>query len=169
MGEEEVHLVAMVSKYRDCAFFWCYAVPSGLYSVCLRMLDLRCLWMVLDLDETLIVGNSMRSFKDKIASLRRRITRETDSVRKSELFSEMELYEEDQKLLKQYIDRDSVVENGNVYNVQPEVVTMCGSQKRIVRPVIRLLDKSIVLTRINPEVRLDTYLSTSVILLVPQL
>lgn len=153
LGEEEVHLVAMVSKYRNCACFWCYAVPSGLYSVCLRMLDLRCLWIVLDLDETLIVGNTMKSFNDRIASLRRRIARETDPVRKAEIFSEMVLYEEDQRLLKQYIDRDSVVENGNVYNVQAEVVTICESQKRIVRPVIRLLDKSIVLTRINPEIR----------------
>ncbi|KAK1355733.1 Protein-serine/threonine phosphatase [Heracleum sosnowskyi] len=153
LGEEEVHLVAMVCKYRNCPCFWCYAVPSGLYSVCLRMLDLRCLWIVLDLDETLLVGNTMRSFKDKIASLRRRMTRETDPVRKSEIFSEMELYEEDQRLLKQYIDRDSVVENGNVYNVQAEVVTMYESQKRILRPVIRLLDRSIVLTRINPEIR----------------
>lgn len=156
MGKEEVHLVAMVSKYRNCACFWCYAVPTGLYNVCLRMLDMRCLWIVLDLDETLIVGNTMRSFKDKIGSLQKRITRETDPVRKSEIYSEMILYEEDQRLLKQYIDRDSVVENGKVYNVQAEVVTKCGSQNRIVRPVIRLLDRSIVLTRIIPKVRLDT-------------
>ncbi|KAF1002212.1 hypothetical protein AG4045_002631 [Apium graveolens] len=153
LGKEVVHLVAMVSKYRNCACFWCYAVPPGLYSACLPMLDLRCLWIVLDLDETLIVGNTMRSFKDRIASLRRRITRETDPVRKSEIYSEIVLYEEDQRLLKQYIDRDSVVENGNFYNVQGEVVTLCESQKQIIRPVIRLLDRGMVLTRINPEVR----------------
>lgn len=153
LGEEEVHLVAMVSKYRDCPCFWCYTVPPGLYSVCLRMLDLRCLWIVLDLDETLIVSNTMKSFGDKIANLRNRIARETDPVRKSGMSAEMVLYEEDQRLLKHYIDRDSVVDNGNVYNVQAEVVKICESQERIVRPVIRLLDRSIVLTRINPEVR----------------
>ena len=64
----------------------------------------------------------------------------------------MLLYEEDQRLLKQYIDRDSVVQNGNVYNVQAEVVNACETQKCIVRPVIRLPDRSVVLTRINPEV-----------------
>ncbi|XP_017247063.1 RNA polymerase II C-terminal domain phosphatase-like 2 isoform X2 [Daucus carota subsp. sativus] len=153
LGEEELHLVAMVNKYKNCPCFWCYTVPSGLYSVCLRMLDLRCLWIVFDLDETLIVGNTMRSFRDKIASLRIKIAKETDPVRKSGMFAEMALYEEDQRLLKQYIDRDSVVDSGNVYNVQAEVVKICESQDRIVRPVIRLLDRGIVLTRINPEIR----------------
>ena len=153
LGEEELHLVAMVNKYKNCPCFWCYTVPSGLYSVCLRMLDLRCLWIVFDLDETLIVGNTMRSFRDKIASLQIKIAKETDPVRKSGMFAEMALYEEDQRLLKQYINRDSVVDSGNVYNVQAEVVKICESQDRIVRPVIRLLDRGIVLTRINPEVR----------------
>ena len=88
LGEQEVHLVAMVNKYKNCPCFWCYTLPSGLYSVCLRMLDLRCLWIVFDLDKTLIVGNSMRSFRDKIVNLQSKIARETDPVRKSGMSAE---------------------------------------------------------------------------------
>jgi RNA polymerase II C-terminal domain phosphatase-like 1/2 len=48
------------------ACFWGFKVPLGLYNSCLSMLNLRCLGIVFDLDETLIVANTTRSFEDKI-------------------------------------------------------------------------------------------------------
>ena len=69
------------------------------------------------------------------------------------MFAEMALCKEDQRLLKQYNDRDSVVDSGNVYNVQAEVVKICESRDRIILLVTRLLDRGIVLTRINTHVR----------------
>ncbi|WOG85000.1 hypothetical protein DCAR_0104186 [Daucus carota subsp. sativus] len=65
----------------------------------------------------------------------------------------MPLYKEDQRLLKKYNDRDSVVDSGNVYNVQAEVVKICESRDRIILLVTRLLDRGIVLTRINTHIR----------------
>ncbi|CAM8915291.1 unnamed protein product [Rhodiola kirilowii] len=68
LGEEELHLVAMYSKIneRQHPCFWGYYVKTGLYDSCLVMLNIRCLGIVFDLDETLIVANTMRSFEDRI-------------------------------------------------------------------------------------------------------
>ena len=51
-------------------FLSCFAVPLGLYDACLAMLNLRCLAIVFDLDETLIVANTMKSFEDRIEALK---------------------------------------------------------------------------------------------------
>ena len=119
------------------------------------MLNPRCLAIVFDLDETLIVANTMKSFEDRIEALRSWVARETDSVRVSGMAAEMKRYFDDRMLLKQYAENDCVVEaNGKVLTVQmEEVLRLSDSSERIVRPVIRLQDKNIVLTRINPEVR----------------
>lgn len=156
LGEEEIHLVAMLSKQKNYPCFWCYSVPSGLYNACLGMLNMRCLSIVFDLDETLIVANTMKSFEDRIEALRSWIVRETDPVRILGMSAEMKRYAEDRAFLKQYTDTDSVVDNGKVYKVQGEEVPKASEdQDRVVRPVIRLPEKNIVLTRINPEVRLS--------------
>jgi hypothetical protein len=42
-----------------------------MYASCLALLNLRCLAMVLDLDETLIVANTMKTFDDRIDVLSR--------------------------------------------------------------------------------------------------
>ncbi|KAK1365497.1 Protein-serine/threonine phosphatase [Heracleum sosnowskyi] len=154
VGEKEIHLVAMLSKQKNYPCFWCYSVRPGLYDSCLGMLNLRCLSIVFDLDETLIVANTNKSFEDRIEVLRSWIERETDPVRISGMSAEMKRYVEDRAFLKQYTENDSVVDNGKVYNVQAEEVPkVLESQARVVRPVIRLPEKNIVLTRINPEVR----------------
>ncbi|OIT26425.1 PREDICTED: RNA polymerase II C-terminal domain phosphatase-like 2 isoform X2 [Nicotiana attenuata] len=154
LGEEEIHLVAMPSKQKKFPCFWCYSVPFGLYSACLRMLNMRCLSIVFDLDETLIVANTMKSFEDRIEALRGWVARETDPIRLSGMSAEMKRYVEDRALLKQYLENDSVVDGGKVYKAQQEeVLQLSEGQERVVRPVIRLLEKNVVLTRINPENR----------------
>ncbi|EEF34293.1 double-stranded RNA binding protein, putative [Ricinus communis] len=154
IGNEEIHLVAMPSKQKKFPCFWCFPVPLGLYDSCLGMLNLRCLSIVFDLDETLIVANTMKSFEDRIEALRVWINRETDPMRISGMSAELKRYMDDRMLLKQYLESDFVMDNGKMFKVQLEEVPLSSeTQERLVRPVIRLQDKNIVLTRINPEIR----------------
>ncbi|KAG8647742.1 hypothetical protein MANES_09G104300v8 [Manihot esculenta] len=154
VGDEEIHLVAMPSKLKKFPCFWCFPVPLGLYDSCLGMLNLRCLAIVFDLDETLIVANTMKSFEDRIEALRTWIARETDPVRLSGMSAELKRYVDDRMLLKQYTESDYVMDNGKMLKVQLEEVPLPSeTHERLVRPVIRLQDRNIVLTRINPEIR----------------
>ncbi|KAL5137302.1 Protein ASPARTIC PROTEASE IN GUARD CELL 2 [Glycine soja] len=50
--------------------FLVLVVLLGIYDACLAMLNLRCLAIVFDLDETLIVANTMKSFEDRIEALK---------------------------------------------------------------------------------------------------
>lgn len=152
-GSEELHLVATPSKVEKVSCFWCCSVPAVLYASCLGMLNLRCLAIVFDLDETLMVANTMKSFEDKIEALLRRIDVETDPARVSGMSAELKRYIDDKILLKQYIGTDTVSENGTLLSAQSEEVPpIFGIQEKIVRLVIRLLERNIVLTRIHPEV-----------------
>ncbi|KAF7002626.1 hypothetical protein CFC21_018088 [Triticum aestivum] len=156
LGAEEIHLVAMKPKSNlpNHACFWGYKVPLGLYSSCLSMLNLRCLGIVFDLDETLIVANTTRSFEDRIDALQRKLSKETDPQRISGMLAEIKRYQEDRTMLKQYIDGDQVIDGGKMYKVQSEVVPpLADNHQPMIRPVIRLQDKSIILTRINPSIR----------------
>ncbi|XP_010423929.1 PREDICTED: RNA polymerase II C-terminal domain phosphatase-like 2 [Camelina sativa] len=154
LGDEEIHLVAMPSKEKKFPCFWCFSVPSGLYDSCLKMLNTRCLSIVFDLDETLIVANTMKSFEDRIEALKAWISREIDPVRINGMSAELKRYMDDRMLLKQYIDNDYAFDNGVLSKAQPEEVrpTSDGLEK-VFRPVIRLPEKNTVLTRINPEIR----------------
>uniref|UniRef100_A0A1J3G7Q8 protein-serine/threonine phosphatase n=1 Tax=Noccaea caerulescens TaxID=107243 RepID=A0A1J3G7Q8_NOCCA len=156
LGEEELHLVAMYSEdvknERPC--FWAFTVASGIYDSCLVMLNLRCLGIVFDLDETLVVANTMRSFEDRIEVLQRRINNEMDPQRSAVMVAELKRYQDDKNLLKQYVESDQVVENGEVIKVQPELVpALSDNHQPIARPLIRLQEKNIILTRINPMIR----------------
>ncbi|KAK9124472.1 hypothetical protein Sjap_014074 [Stephania japonica] len=155
LGEEELHLVAMVSKQEKVPCFWCCSVSVGLYGSCLGLLNLRCLAIVFDLDETLIVANSMKSFEDRIEALQRRIGCENDPFRVSGMSAEVKRYMEDKMLLKQYSETDTVMDNGKLLKVQPEEVPALSNNEsdKVFRPIIRLPEKNIVLTRINPEIR----------------
>ncbi|GLT89443.1 hypothetical protein SLE2022_074230 [Rubroshorea leprosula] len=154
VGEEEIHLVAMPSKQKKFPCFWCYSVPIGLYDCCSRMLNTRCLSIVFDLDETLIVANTMKSFEDRIETVKVWMARETDATRISGMSAELKRYSEDRLLLKQYTENDSVLDNGKAYKIQmEEVPPLSDGHDRVIRPVIRLPERNIVLTRINPEIR----------------
>ncbi|KAL1201800.1 RNA polymerase II C-terminal domain phosphatase-like 1 [Cardamine amara subsp. amara] len=153
LGEEELHLVAMYSETeRPC--FWAFTVAPGIYDSCLVMLNLRCLGIVFDLDETLVVANTMRSFEDRIEVLQRRINNEMDPQRIAVMTAEMKRYQDDKNLLKQYVESDQVVENGELVKAQSEIVpALSDNHQPLVRPLIRLQEKNIVLTRINPMIR----------------
>ncbi|KAL3627703.1 hypothetical protein CASFOL_029066 [Castilleja foliolosa] len=156
IGGGEVHLVAMHSRkiegQNPC--FWGFNVASSLYNSCLVMLNLRCLGIVFDLDETLIVANTMRSFEDRIEALQRKINAESDPQRASGMLAEVKRYQEDKSILKQYAECDQVIENGKVIKSQSEVVpALSESHQSIVRPLVRLQDRNIILTRINPLIR----------------
>ncbi|XP_030480292.2 RNA polymerase II C-terminal domain phosphatase-like 1 [Cannabis sativa] len=156
LAGEELHLVAMYSRKNDKQYpcFWGFNVALGLYNSCLNMLNLRCLGIVFDLDETLIVANTMRSFEDRIESLQRKISSELDPQRLSGMVAEVRRYQDDKAILKQYAENDQVVDNGRVIKVQSEVVPpVSGNHQTIVRPLIRLNEKNIILTRINPQIR----------------
>jgi len=167
LGDEELHLVAMTSRRNltNHACFWGYRLPFGLYNSCLTMLNLRCLGIVFDLDETLIVANTSRSFEDRIDALQRKLSNETDPQRRNGMLSEVKRYQDDKSILKQYIEGDQVYDDGNMYKAQPEVVPpLSDNQQPMTRPVIRLQDKNIILTRINPLVcvkLLELYLGLS--------
>ncbi|KAG2567617.1 hypothetical protein PVAP13_7NG336900 [Panicum virgatum] len=157
LGAEEIHLVAMTSKTNlpNHACFWGYKVPLGLYNSCLSMLNLRCLGIVFDLDETLIIANTTRSFEDRIDALQRKLGIETDPQRISGMLAEIKRYQDDKSILKQYIESDQVSDGGEVYKVQSEVIPPLADnhQQPMTRPVIRLQEKNIILTRINPSIR----------------
>ncbi|CAN6240243.1 unnamed protein product [Urochloa humidicola] len=157
LGAEEIHLVAMTSNRNlpNHACFWGYKVPLGLYNLCSSMLNLRCLGIVFDLDETLIVANTTRSFEDRIDALQRKLSNETDPQRISGMLAEIMRYEDDKFILKQYIESDQVTDGGEVYKAQSEVIPPLPDkhQQPMTRPVIRLQEKNIILTRINPSIR----------------
>ncbi|GAV74436.1 dsrm domain-containing protein/NIF domain-containing protein [Cephalotus follicularis] len=156
LGAEELHLVAMCSRSNERQYpcFWGFNVASGLYNSCLVMLNLRCLGIVFDLDETLVVANTMRSFEDRIEALQRKISTEVDPQRMSGMLAEIKRYQDDKNILKQYAENDQVVENGKVIKIQSEVVpALSDNHQPIVRPLIRLQEKNIILTRINPLIR----------------
>ncbi|KAH6763969.1 C-terminal domain phosphatase-like 1 [Perilla frutescens var. hirtella] len=155
VGGEEIHLVAMHSrKYGQTTCFWGFNVASSLYNSCLVMLNLRCLGIVFDLDETLIVANTLRSFEDRIDSLQRKLSSETDPQRVASILAEVKRYQDDKYILKQYAESDQVIENGKVIRSESEVVlALSDNQQTIVRPLIRLQDRNIILTRINPLIR----------------
>ncbi|KAL0305788.1 UNVERIFIED_CONTAM: RNA polymerase II C-terminal domain phosphatase-like 1 [Sesamum radiatum] len=111
VGGGEIHLVAMHSrKYEgQCPCFWGFNVASSLYNSCLVMLNLRCLGIVFDLDETLIVANTMRSFEDRIEALQRKINSESDPQRVAGMLAEAKRYQDDKSILKQYAESDQVI------------------------------------------------------------
>ncbi|WCJ26998.1 C-terminal domain phosphatase-like 1 [Euphorbia peplus] len=156
VGGEELHLVAMYSRNEEKQYpcFWGFNALAGLYDACLVMLNLRCLGIVFDLDETLIVANTMRSFEDRIEGLQRKISTELDPQRIAGMLSEIKRYQDDKSILKQYVENDQVVENGRVIKTQFEVVpALSDNHQPIVRPLIRLQERNIILTRINPQIR----------------
>ncbi|KAL8192488.1 hypothetical protein R6Q57_027673 [Mikania cordata] len=155
LGGDELHLVAMHSRRNESLpCFWGFNVAPGLYESCLVMLNLRCLGIVFDLDETLIVANTSRSFEDRIEALQRKVSCEIDPQRIAGMLSEIKRYQDDRNILKQYAESDQVVENGKIIKAQSEVVpALSDNHQTLVRPLIRLQEKNIILTRINPMIR----------------
>ncbi|CAI5971392.1 unnamed protein product [Closterium sp. NIES-65] len=151
-GGFEVHLVAMLGNrqehrknHRPC--FWGFLVKEGQFSACLKMLNLRCLAVVFDLDETLFVANTMKSFEDKIGVLRQRLAANSDPQLAKLLAAELGRYEEDRQILLQYYDTNAVMLDGKCYVAQPEAVTPVeGQSLPATRPVLRLPHQNIAVS-----------------------
>lgn len=155
-GGMELHLAAMIANRKQRPCFWGFLMTSGLYASCLNMLNLRCLALVFDLDETLIVANTMRSFEDRIDALGSKLKGETDSQKASGMSAELKRYIQDRALLRQYVDDDRVWDNTaeKLVNAQVEVVpSAIDGGIPLMRPVVRLQDRNMVFTRINPNIR----------------
>ena len=154
-GGGEIHLVAMHSRkdQGQGPCFWGFNVASSIYNSCLVMLNLRCLGIVFDLDETLVVANTMRSFEDRIEALQRKMNSESDPQRVLGIQAEIKRYHDDRIILKEYAESDQVTDNGKIIKSQSEVVpALSETHQPIVRHLIRLQDRNIILTRINPLV-----------------
>ncbi|KAL0300744.1 UNVERIFIED_CONTAM: RNA polymerase II C-terminal domain phosphatase-like 1 [Sesamum radiatum] len=92
--------------------------------------------------------------QDRIDSLQRKINSESDPQRVSTMLAEVKRYQDDKNILKQYAESDQVIDNGKVIRSQSEVVlALSDNHQTIVRPLIRLQDRNIILTRINPLIR----------------
>ena len=79
---------------------------------------------------------------------------EDDPATVAGMSAEIKRYIEDRELLKEFIDTDTVTDNGKIVGTQKEEVhPMPGVQDRLLRPVIRLPGRNAILTRISPEVR----------------
>ncbi|CAK9858155.1 unnamed protein product, partial [Sphagnum jensenii] len=157
-GGVEIHLVAMPVAQTQLengganACFWGFLVEEAMYASCLPLLNLRCLAMVLDLDETLIVANTMKTFDDRIDALTRRLQAGRDDS--GQLLASLKRFQEDKAILEQYYKTDQVFNNGKLYKAQSEVVApVVEGGMQITRPIIRLLEHNLILTRINPTVR----------------
>ncbi|GLJ50168.1 hypothetical protein SUGI_1067360 [Cryptomeria japonica] len=156
LGGNELHLVAMPSgnsqKHVPC--FWGFNVVGGLYAACLGMLNLRCLAVVFDLDETLLVANTLRSLQDRIEALKWRISGEIDPKLVAGMSTEIRRYQDDQKVLKQFVENDHIYYNGKLIKAQSEIVPAPSEDHPpLVRPIIRLCEQRIILTRIDPTNR----------------
>lgn len=154
-GGRELHLVAMppspeqIQEGKGAGCFWGFVANEGMYGSCLTMLNLRCLAMVLDLDETLIVANTSKTFDDRIDALSRRLINREDPA----LMASLKRFQEDKAILEQYIKTDQVFDSGKLYKAQSEVVPpVAEGAMPIIRPIIRLLERNLILTRINPSV-----------------
>ena len=156
----EIHLVAVNANKKQTPCFWGFVIPPGLYKSCLSMLNLRCLALVFDLDETLIVANTMRSFEDRIDALGSKLKGDSESQKALAMSSELKRYMQDRTMLKQYIEEDRVWDNiGEKFvNAQMEVVaSSVGGVLPLKRPVVRLDDRNMIFTRINPNVSKTHY------------
>ncbi|KAH7433554.1 hypothetical protein KP509_07G074800 [Ceratopteris richardii] len=154
-GGVELHLAAMIANRRLKPCFWGFILTPGLYNSCLTMLNLRCLALVFDLDETLIVANTMRSFEDRIDALGSKLKGEVDAQKVSGMSAELKRYMQDRALLRQFTDDDKVWDNtmNTFVTAQAEEVPSAMGGISVKRPIVRLQDRNMVFTRINPNIR----------------
>ena len=110
--------------------------------------------LVLDLDETLIVANTLKSFEDCIEALGSKLKGETDAQKLSVMSAELRRYIQDRALLRQYADNDRVWDNATDKYISAEieiVPSFTDGASPLMRPIVRLWDTNIVFTQINPN------------------
>ncbi|XP_004299216.1 PREDICTED: RNA polymerase II C-terminal domain phosphatase-like 1-like [Fragaria vesca subsp. vesca] len=89
---------------------------------------------------------------DRIEGLQRKIQCEVDPQRICGMQAKIKRYQDDKFIMKQYAENDRVVENGRVIKTQSEVVpALSHNHQPIIWPLIRLQEKNIISTHINPQ------------------
>ena len=154
-GGSEIHLVAMSSRRKFFPCFWGFVLSPRLYRSCLTMFNLRCLALVLDLNEMLIVANTLKSFEDSKEALGSKLKGESDAQKLSVMSAELRRYIQDRALLRQYADNDRVWDNATDKYISAEIEVVPSSTEGaspLMRPIVRLQDTNMVFTRINPNV-----------------
>jgi RNA polymerase II C-terminal domain phosphatase-like 1/2 len=155
-GAEELHLVAMESKLKGVPCFWCWSAQTGLYVACLGMLNQRCLALVFDLDETLVLSNNKETFKNRMEKINSDLKNcELDATTKLALCDELSKVCKDYELLKDFTETGTITLNHEIVRSQHEKVMLHKPgrvQQLIVRPVIRVPRRNAILTRISPMV-----------------
>ncbi|KAK1670594.1 hypothetical protein QYE76_058760 [Lolium multiflorum] len=102
-GAVELHLVAMESKLKGVPCFWCWSAQTGLYEACLEMLNQRCLALVFDLDETLVLTNNKETFENRMEKITSDLKNsELDATTEVALCNELYRVCEDSELLKDF-------------------------------------------------------------------
>eukprot|EP00898_Chlorokybus_atmophyticus_P000234 jgi/Chlat1/1210/Chrsp115S01675 len=152
----ELHLVPVRARAANGPpIFWGFVCGKGEYKRACKMLVERRMGLVLDLDETVVVANSTKSFDDKIEAVQRRIAEYSQSSRVAGWQAELERLKADRLLLQQYRDTDTVTLEGRKLRAVREVVQggAHNGGQTFTRPVIRIPDGTAVLTRIEPEDR----------------
>jgi RNA polymerase II C-terminal domain phosphatase-like 1/2 len=152
----ELHLVAMESKLKGVPCFWCWSAQTGLYEACLEMLNQRCLALVFDLDETLVLTNNKETFEKRMEKITSDLKNsELDATTEVALCNELYRVCEDSELLKDFTKTGTITLNHEIVRSQHEEGMLHkpgGVQQLIVRPVIRIPGRNAVLTRIKPMV-----------------
>uniref|UniRef100_A0ACD5UG43 Uncharacterized protein n=1 Tax=Avena sativa TaxID=4498 RepID=A0ACD5UG43_AVESA len=160
-GVEELHLVAMPSKLKGVPCFWCWSAQTGLYTECLGMLNQRCLAIVCDLDETVVLSNNEDTFRSHIGKIESDLENcELDAATELTLIDELNKIRKDNKFLMDFTEKGTITVNHEILTNQNEEGILHkpgGGQQLIVRPVIRFPGRNAVLTRIRPTVPKDSF------------
>ena len=156
-GAEELHLVAMQNQVKDgVPCFWCWSAKSGLYTACLGMLNQRCLAIVFDLDETVVVSKNEKSLETQMKKIEMRLENpQLDAATQSSLRDQLSRVSMDSGFLKGFVEKSAITVNQEIVRSQDEKSMLYqpgGLQQSIVRPVIRVPGRNAVLTRIDPTV-----------------
>ena len=125
-----MHLVAMPSKLNKISIPM-FLVLCGSGSI------MRCVFR--DVEYAVFIANTMKSFEDRSELLTGWIGQESDPGRVNGVTNELRRYVNDRALLKQYIENDTVTDNGERYTVQMEAVPVnAACNENVVRRIIRL-------------------------------
>lgn len=152
-GLEELHLVAMQSKVeKGVPCFWCWSAQEGLYEACLGMLNQRCIAIVFDLDETIIFASNEKKLETHMEEIKSDLKNsELDAVTQLVLQNQLCRVSKDNTFLKDFVHKGAItVDHEIVRNQHEKGMLYKPGGLQPVRPVIRVLKRNAVLTRLNP-------------------
>eukprot|EP00200_Dunaliella_tertiolecta_P007936 CAMPEP_0202376530 /NCGR_PEP_ID=MMETSP1127-20130417/7007_1 /ASSEMBLY_ACC=CAM_ASM_000462 /TAXON_ID=3047 /ORGANISM="Dunaliella tertiolecta, Strain CCMP1320" /LENGTH=841 /DNA_ID=CAMNT_0048974333 /DNA_START=163 /DNA_END=2685 /DNA_ORIENTATION=- len=144
--------------------YWGWLLAAGIPSLVCAMLDRSQMGLIFDLDETLLVAHSANTVEGRMESCRKARSqmleqlasgtlsaqeRERLQLSSNSLQKEVDLLAHDAGLIRRFAQTNSVLVDGKVYGSRLETAYL-EDGSTIQRPVIRLQDGLIILTRIDP-------------------